>query len=213
MNKNEEVNELKWLTLVEEVRKILLEIELSAIYSADVGRLFIKRDRRLRYLVAASSCTPFVTKLRDVSEPAASWLLAITPLLALYLLFSNYSRTIQSACSLHGKCVGLLPQLKKLWRNVTIRPDITSGISLNQYIGEIHAEINTIEKDVSAWRAIRLELPDIKEIMKECKNKVPSYPMPHHETTKVGQPYELSQPYGPPIDVPTYTVPSKFPNK
>jgi hypothetical protein len=152
--------------LVKETHKLLQDSEAYAAYAAKIVRRYRRNDMIAKWTVAAAACVPFMAKLNATSAPTASWFAALVPLLAIGLPLLNFSRVIQLASELHGKHAEILPQLKKIWREMSSADEYAPAVAIQteQWKKEIH----DIDVRLAAIRAKKSEMPEMKSLMQEA---------------------------------------------
>lgn len=160
--------------LIDDIHRLLETSEGYASYSAKVARLYRRRDTVTKWLVAVAACGPFIDKLTSTSEPIASWLLAIIPLLAIALPLLNYSKKIELAGSMHSNYVSVLPELRELWRLVCSRGK-PSDRSLNSW----NRTLSSVENKLAEIRTKKSEMPEIKKLAKEADKQAEKYKKPN----------------------------------
>jgi hypothetical protein len=153
-------------TLASEVHKLLQDTEAYAAYAAKIVRRYKRNDTIAKWTVAAAACAPFVEKLRTTSASTASWFVALVPLLAIGLPLLNFSRVIQLASELHGKHAEILPQLKKIWREISSADEYSPATA--QLTEQWKKEIHDIDVRLAAIRAKKSEMPEIKSLQDEA---------------------------------------------
>lgn len=144
--------------LKNEIEKTYLDSEAYLHYIALIHRHYQKRDIQLKWMVAAASCAPVVSKLNQSSATIWPWVLALIPLVSIALPLLDYGKLISSTSSLHEKYSKLVPDIKKLWREVEAQSSANDALE-----AKIKDTLSLIDNKIAEIRPEKLNIPDIKK--------------------------------------------------